>query len=167
MMEFANYYETLSTAAFFTAAANFWRYRALLYGNEKAVQWKADWFQEHPETLIPVALSPYSNSANGDKLRALGFEFFDPEREYSIGIKDNYGVIEVSFWCDTVGPDEDGFGMEELYDTWFMDEFLNPVPGVPMIKAYSSHDRWVFPEKFDQYRELAAEVLRKNKEHDK
>lgn len=117
MMEFANYYEALSTAAFFTAAANFWRYRALLYGNEQAIQWKADWFREHPETVIPVALAPYFNVANGDKLRALGFEFFDPEREYSIGIKDKNGVIEVSFWCDTVGPDEDGFGMEELYDT--------------------------------------------------
>ena len=161
MMEFADYYGRMGNGEFYEAAANYWRIRAHLYGNPRAAQWKKDWLRNKPGVLIPVAMSPYSDSVYGNKLCALGFEFFEPEREYTFSPKDEQGVIEVSSWCDTEGPDEDGFGMEELYETWFLDEFLNPIPGIPMIGSHSSHYRRNFPEKFDYYRELAAKALHK------
>ncbi len=164
MMEFADYYEKLGNEEFYTSAANFWRYRAYLYGNPKAIQWKKDWFREKPETLIPVALNPHLSSANGDMLRALGFAFFDPKREYSIASKDENGIVEVSSWCGTEDPDEDGFGMEELYDFWFLDEFLNPIPGIKMIGSHSRHDRRSMPEKFEYFHEQAAEILKAKRE---
>lgn len=163
MMEFASYYETLGSEEFYQSAANFWRFRAYLYGNQKAAQWKKDYLWDKPESLIPVAMDPRLSGENGDKLRALGFEFFDPGRGYSIMRKDENGVVEVSSWCGTEGPDEDGFGMEELYDYWFLDEFLNPIPGIKMIGNHSGLYRRNMPEKFDYYREQAAEALRKRK----
>lgn len=163
MMELASYYESLSSREFYTSAANFWRYRAYLYGNQNAAQWRKNWLREEPETLIPIALNPYLSGANGDKLLALGFEFFDPEREYSMDHKDKNGVIEVSSWCGTEGPDEDGFGMEELYDWWFMDEFLNPIPGARVLNGWSRNDRRISPERHAYDREQAAEILRERK----
>lgn len=160
MMEFASYYEKLGNTEFFAAAANFWQYRAYLYGNQRAAQWRTDWLRDKPETLIPVALNPYLSGAKGERLRALGFEFFDPEREYSIENKDENGIIEISSWCDTEGPDEDGFGMEELYDWWFLDEFLNPIPGAKVTRGWSHHDRRTSAERFEYYSKQAAEILR-------
>lgn len=160
MMDFADYYETMGSGEFYTSAANFWRYRAYLYGNQKAIQWRTDWLRDKPGTLIPVALNPHLSGADGVKLRALGFEFFDPERAYSIGPKDKNGVVNVNSWCGTEGPDEDGFGMEELYDFWFMDEFLNPIPGSKVFSGWSSHSIRANPERYEYYREQAAEILR-------
>lgn len=163
MMEFASFYEKSGNEEFYTSAANFWRYRAYLYGSQQAIQWRKDWFLDKPDALIPVALNPYLSGANGDKLRALGFEFFDPEREYSMDQKDENGVVEVKSWCGTEGPDEDGFGMEELYDWWYMDEFLNPIPGAKVLNGWSSNDRRVLPERYAYYREQAGEILREIK----
>jgi len=162
MMEFADYFETLGSDQFYSSAANFWRYRAFLYGNQQAIQWRKKWFLDKPETLIPVALNPHLSGGNGDKLRALGFEFFDPEREYHMDLKDENGIIEVSSWCGTEGPDEDGFGMEELYDWWFLDEFLNPIPNAKIIHDWSGSDRRN-SERFAYFKEQAAAILREMK----
>lgn len=161
MMEFASLYEHLGDEEFYTSAANFWRYRALLYGSQKAIQWKKEWLQSNPDTPIPVALNPYYLGANGDKLRVLGFAFFDPEREYHFSSKDDSGVIEANSWCGTEDPDDDGFGMEELYDWWYLDEFLNPIPDTQVIRSNSWHDRQVSPERFAYYREQAGEALKR------
>lgn len=163
MMEFADYYEKLGSEEFYISAANFWRFRAYLYGNQQAAQWKKDRLRDKLEAQIPVALNPYFSDNEGERLRALGFAFFDPERSYSFQPKDDMGIVEVSSWSETEGPDEDGFGMEECYDFWFLDEFLNPIPGIPMIGNYSSLDRRNFPEKFEYYHDLAAEVLRQKR----
>ena len=41
----------------------------------------------------------------------------------------------------TEGPDEDGFGMEECYDWWYLSEDLQEQPGVRYIHDYSRRDK--------------------------
>lgn len=165
MMEFADHFDGLGNQEFFKCAANFWRFRASRYGNEAAKAWVERWMEEHPRRLIPSVMGYDLNCImKGDKLRALGFLFFDPEREYSLHGKDEFGVVLVSSWSETEGPDEDGFGMEELYDWWHLDEYLNEIPGVQMIHSYSSRERQVWAERFDAQHEAAVRALQSKRQ---
>jgi len=161
MMEFAEYFESLGADEFFVRAANFWRYRACLYGSPQAMEWKDAWLRERPREKIPSVITEKLNgSAMGEKFRALGFLFFEPDREYSLMGKDQNGIVEVSSWCGEEGPDEDGFGREELYDWWYLDEHLNPIPGVKMIHSHSRHDRSAFQGTFDRQYEAALSGIK-------
>ena len=161
MMEFAEYFDALGADEFFGCAANFWRYRAYLYGSAGAKEWKDAWLSDHPRRLIPsVITDKLQGTFMGEKLRALGFLFFEPGREYSLMGKDKNGIVEVSSWCGEEGPDEDGFGREELYDWWYLDEHLCPIPGVKKIHSYSRHDRSAFSKKFEEQYELALKGIK-------
>ncbi len=163
MMEFAECFDGLGADDFFVCAANFWRYRACLYGSVRAKEWKDAWLNDHPRQLIPsVITEKLQGTSMGEKLRALGFLFFEPGREYSLMGKDANGIVEVSSWCGEEGPDEEGFGREELYDWWYLDEHLNPIPGVKKIHGYSRHDRSAFSKRFDEQYEAALKAIRRN-----
>ncbi|MBQ4610387.1 MAG: hypothetical protein IJB30_01495, partial [Clostridia bacterium] len=119
------------------------------------------WLSDHPRRLIPsVITDKLQGTFMGEKLRALGFLFFEPGREYSLMGKDKNGIVEVSSWCGEEGPDEDGFGREELYDWWYLDEHLCPIPGVKKIHSYSRHDRSAFSKKFEEQYELALKGIK-------
>ena len=82
MLEFADYLDGLGKHEFFRCAANFWRYRACRYGDAQAQSWKLSWLNEHPRQRIPSAMSSkLSGNFQGVYLRAMGFSFFDPERD--------------------------------------------------------------------------------------
>ena len=165
MLALADYLEAQGTAQFYACAANFWRVRAMQYGSTAAADWKTRWFREHPRTLIPSLIGTATyGEIPGSLLYAAGFRFFDPERAYFLGGVDKDGIVEVRSWCGEDGPDEDGYGREELYDWWFLNEHLQEIPGVTMIHSCSSRDRYTFPQPFNTQHQAAVEALR-NPDH--
>lgn len=165
MMEFAAYLESLGTHKFFSCAANFWRYRANLYGDLAAIQWMRQWASEHPKQQIPsVIRSTLKGNADGLTLRALGFLFFDPCRKYHLHGLDRTNIVQVCSWCDEEGPDEDGFGREELYDWWYLDEHLNQLPGVEMLHSYSYSETRTLFDRFAAQHAAAARAVRERRQ---
>ena len=161
MMGFAAYLESLGTHEFFSCAANFWRYRAGLYGDPDGARWVTQWMAAHPGQRIPSAMrSTFRGSTDGRRLRALGFLFFDPGRQYSLDGPDKDGIVQVCSWCSADGPDETGYGWEELYDWWYLDEHLSELPGVEMLHAYSNRDADVLADRFTAQHAAAARAVR-------
>lgn len=142
MMTLADYYENRGDSPFFRYAANFWRYRASTCGDRQAQEWKERLLSENPRQRIPAAFSgSLQGREKGKYLRALGFLFFEPEREYTLEGLDENGVVVVSADAGESGPDRDGFGREEEYDWWMLDEDLRPIPGVPCVAECSYNGR--------------------------
>lgn len=164
MWEMADYLQNLGTEAAYTYAANFWRYRAQQLGHKIARQWLETWIAENPNvkmpSLLPEKLEGYFS---GEVLRFCGFLFFDPERSYSVQCPDQDGVVEVSAWSSTEDAGFDGFGMEECYDWWYLDEALQPIPGVGMVHDFSSLGRKANQRKFQALHDKAAKVIRNKK----
>ena len=161
MWSFGNYLLRLGSHPFFEYAANFWRYRACQKGHPVAEAWLLRWVEEHPGKAMPATMDEtMSGSFYGNVLKGMGFLFFDPEREYSIRRSDSDGVVEVSSWSSTEGPDSDGFGMEECYDWWYLDENLNSLPGVGYIHDFSHLDKRNNEEKFKALHDAAATAIR-------
>lgn len=160
MLALAEAYAGRDPSDFCACAANFWRYRACQYGDPTAEAWKKQWLVQHPQTRLP---SPVSSDLSGDYpgrlLRAMGFRFFDPARFYHLYGVDRNGLIEVSSWCGEDGPDEDGFGREEYYDWWLLDEYLQEVPGIDVLHNFSHHERREFHRSFDARYDEAKQVL--------
>ena len=94
----------------------------------------------------------------GELLNALGFPFFEPGREYSLSGVDQDGVVEVSSWESDEGPDEDGFGREEFYDWWYLNEYLVLPKGVGYIHSYSNLDKRNSEEKFRALHDRVAAI---------
>ena len=162
MWEMAEYFDSQGNAPFCLCAANFWRYRACQYGHPAAVQWLNQWLEEHPHKQMPSVLDETMEGYfNGARLRDAGFLFFDPERSYSLNKADSKGIVEVNAWSSTEGADEDGFGMEECYDWWLLDEFLRPIPGIEMIHDFSRNDRRANEKRFQNRYDRAVTCLRK------
>lgn len=162
MWALADFFCRLGEQPFYTCAANFWRYRACQYGCEDAALWLERHLKEHPERNLPSTLDEHlEGSYSGRRLRGTGFLFFDPERSYCLTARDAAGVVEVSSWCGDEGPDEDGFGREECYDWWFLDEHLNPIPGVDVIHNFSRIDKRANEKLFRTRHALAAATIKK------
>lgn len=162
MWEMAEYFSKLGDASFYLCAANFWRYRAYRYGCPAAAQWLKQWMDDHPGKQMPSVLNETMEGYfDGARLRDAGFLFFDPERSYSLSKADADGIVEVSAWSSTEDADSDGFGMEECYDWWLLDEFLNPIPGIEMIHDFSRNDRRANEKRFRDRHHRAAAYLRK------
>ena len=160
MWTFGNYLLSLGTHPFYEYAANFWRYRACQKGHSDAEAWFLRWVEKHPGKAMPSTMDEtMSGYFDGAVLNGMGFLFFDPEREYSIGRPDSDGVVEVSSWSSTEGPDSDGFGMEECYDWWYLDENLNALPGVGYIHDFSRLDKRNNVEKFQALHDAAAAAI--------
>lgn len=144
-------------------AAQFWRVRAYLYGSEKARTWLENWIEAHPKSSI---VSPYLDetlcgSSYGKALNALGFLFFSKGGEYSLAGVDDDGVVEVSSYESEDGPDEDGFGREEYYDWWYLDEHLNLPQGVGYLHRYSHLARRNNQKTFLELHDKVAGLSRK------
>lgn len=162
MWEMAEYFSELGDTPFYLCAANFWRYRAYQYGHPAAAQWLKQWMDDHPGKQMPSVLKEtLDGHFDGARLRDTGFLFFDPARSYSLTKADADGIVEVSAWSSTEGPDSDGFGMEECYDWWLLDEHLNPIPGIEMIHDFSNIDRRANEKRFQERHNRAAACLRK------
>lgn len=176
MMELGNYYKKYEDDEFCKLASNYWYYNAFLYGNEEAKLLIDKWFPENPYERVPMPILPnkiYKTSEiqchgtkhyyRGAMLNALGFNFFSKKKDYEIYRFFEPGLVQVNSWCDTEDPDEDGFGAEENYDWWMLDEFFCELPGVKMIHSHSYHDRWVFNKTFDKQYEEARKALEKKR----
>ena len=120
---------------------------------------------QHPQQRIPAAMKSFLlDNVDGLRLRALGFLFFDPQRNYRLNGLDCDGIVQVCSWSGWDGPAEDGFGREELYDWWYLDEHLTPLPGVEMLHAYSDHEACVLRERFDAQHAAAARAVREQRQ---
>ena len=126
---------------FYLRASNFWRYRAYMNGNDEAVKWFKHYFSEHPGERMESILYEYPlfglycNSVSGNMLNDLGFDFFRSNIDYGFEACEDERIITVSTYAGYDGPDEDGFGMEEYDDYWFLDENLCEIPGVNSVNA--------------------------------
>ena len=164
MWAMGNFFAKLGEHPFFSAAANFWRFRSGQKGYPIAEKWLVDWIAAHPgKQMASILNESMAGSYNGRTLCYAGFPFFDPEREYRISKPDCDGVVEVSSWCGDDGPDEDGFGREEYYDWWYLDENLNEISGIAMIRSHSLHDKRTNEEKFKALHDAAANAIREKK----
>lgn len=148
---------------FCACAGQFWRVRAYRYGSGAAKQYLLAWCEENPDARMtsPVLDERLEGVADGEVLNALGFLFFKPGREYSLSGVDAQGVVEVSAWEGEDGPDEDGFGREESYDWWYLDEYLTLPNGVGYIHGYSNNDKRSNAEKFQTLHDQVAASSKK------
>lgn len=168
MWAMGNYFAGLAEHPFYELAANFWRYRAYQKGSSAAKDWFQRWAKEHGKQGMSSLMSEtMSGTFRGKVLRAIGFLFFDPDREYAIGRADANGVVEVSSWSSTEEPDEDGFGMEECYDWWYLSEDLREQPGSWCIHDFSLHDKRNNKERFDQLYNAVYSAIRQKQSHGK
>lgn len=151
---------------FYRLAANFWHFRAYAKRQPQAVEWMEAWMEEHPNERLPSLLHEdiytrtgvVAGSANGQMLNDLGFSLFDPERSYSLQSIPGKGVIEVKSYESEDGPDEDGFGREDYYDRWYLDENLQPIPGIKMMHSYSFLDKRNAAREFDALIDEASQI---------
>lgn len=161
MWSFGNELLRLGTHPFYEYAANFWRYRAFQKGHPAAKAWFLRWVEEHPDkAMASIMDETMSGHFDGKSLCGMGFLFFDPKRSYRIGRADADGVVEVSSWSSTESPDSDGFGMEECYDWWYLDENLQALPGVGYVHDFSRLDKQNNRETFQKLHDAAAAAIR-------
>lgn len=120
------------------------------------------WMGQYPSTAEKVRLpADLIGNHMGAQLRNRGYTFFEEDRSYYIDRPGNDGIVEVSSWCGDDGPDEDGYGREEYYDWWLLDEGLNPIPGIKWRHSYSRQDMRNHEEEWARLREKAAAAVRK------
>ncbi|MBR5794108.1 MAG: hypothetical protein IKY28_05540 [Anaerotignum sp.] len=93
---------------------------------------------------------------SGKDLLERGYLFFEAERWYSIERPEN-GVVTVSSWSSTEDADRDGFGMEECYDWWLLDEQLRPIRGIAGFHDFSKNDVYVNREEWARRKAMAME----------
>ena len=108
MNDLANWFEQWShkskASRFYIRAANYWRYRAYCKGNAEATKWFKKYFSDYPgKHLDSILFENNNHRANiyehlipGKLLNDLGFEFFDPKREYEIKQFEGEEIVEVS-----------------------------------------------------------------------
>ena len=148
MNSLAEWFEKMSrkwlASKFYMRASNYWRYRAYRKEQKNAIEWFNRYFAKNPGEQLESIISEscdhrgkyeYHHNIPGNLLNDLGFAFFDPERKYDIRKYDCENIVEASSFSKYVGPDEDGFGEEWYYDWWFLDENMQPIPGINRIRA--------------------------------
>ena len=123
-------------------------------------------FAEHPGEHLEAILSEnnnheanyYTYSIPGLILNELGYSFFDPEKDYEIKRFEGKELVIASAFESYEPPDEDGFGAEYNYDWWFLDENMQPIPGVRKVNATIRDIRRPY---FTNVRDKAVEILQK------
>lgn len=174
MYALADWFEKMShrwfASKFYVRAANYWRYRAFLKGQKYAVLWFERYFAEHPDEQLESIISEssdhrgkydYHHDIPGKLLNDLGFDFFDPNRKYDIRKLEHEDIVEVSAFASYEGPDEDGFGDEWNYDWWFLDENMQPIPG---IKKLYGEVKEIDDDQFRQARAKAAQIIKQRRD---
>lgn len=128
MWEMGMYFEQMhikSGHSFFLLAANFWRYFAVLSGEEAAIGWLADWKAKHPQEQLEAVLDESRSAKNvdGGIFRCLGFLFFQTGVTYDVWPTGNLGVTLICIY-----PHEDGSFEAAHYEYTYLDEYLTPLP---------------------------------------
>lgn len=172
MYELACWFEEWShksgASPFYIRAANYWRYRAYTKGNKDAREWFARFFRERPgERMESVMFENtnhvegfYTYSVPGRMMNDLGYPFFNPALKYEIIQLEGEDVVTVSAFSSNEPPDEDGFGAENNYDWWFLDENMQAIAGVKKVTATIREKKELF---FQIKKEQAVETLKKRK----
>lgn len=120
------------------------------------------WRKYRPGTVLPVRLPlDLVGYRSGELLRQRGYTFFDPKRSYTIEKPGEDGVVEVHSWSSEDPADEDGYGEEDYYDWWYLDEALQEIPGVSMIPDRSYFEKRNNWQRFAEERGKAAEEIRR------
>lgn len=163
MIKVAEFFLRGGTAKFYEAAANFWYYRAMLYGSEKAKEIIYEKCNREKRQL-PTAAWPGIGNESGRRLNGLGFCFFDKNRNYIVSWPDENNIVKVRADAGFDGPDEDGFGYEEYYDWWLLDENLKEISGIRGIFGYSNLDRRNNEEMFERWYNEAVRSDKMTKE---
>ena len=166
MMRLADDFDRLGQNDFYRLAANAWRYRACKLGDADGKAWLQAWRAAHPQERLPVLFPyPIRGRFHEGTLRHAGFLFFDADSddESDITAPDENGVVEISKLTDEDGPDEDGFGREDYYSYWYVDEHLRTLPGVKVLADYSSRDKRSHEDVFKARYAQAAEAIRRQK----
>ena len=132
-------------------AAVMWLLRAAVYGNTVAQERVCDEIKQNryflEESLIPYENfipgkhpNRHSGYYSGDELNAAGLLIFQQNEYYMIaGLDKNRAIL---IWKKTGydSADEDGFGAETYYDMFYVDEFFQPISGVPRVYNVSILD---------------------------
>lgn len=167
MWEFAAYFRKMEEQhKFFGAAANLWACRAAQRGCADAGKWLHQWLDgKNPMNIsLPSILNDsFSGCVSGKAMYYAGFLFFDLKRSYDIEEADGDGIVTVSSWCGSDEPDETGFGGEEFYDWWYLDENFKELPGIGMLHSYSYRERrdnWI---RFSELHYEAAKAIRRRR----
>ncbi len=153
---------------FYIRAANYWRYRAYCRGHEDALKWFTRFFAEHPGEHLESILSEnsdhranyYTYSISGRMLNELGYFFFEPEKDYEIKQSEGEDLVIASAFESYEPPDDDGFGAEYNYDWWFLDENMQPIPGIRRLNATVREIRLPF---FTDMKDKAIRILKERK----
>lgn len=125
-------------------AADMWLFRAALYGNCAAQETvrkeirHSTWFLKnsyiHYEKFIPDRRANWHTGGYlGSDLNAAGLLAFQPEEVYCLAGINEYRTMMIWQEANYYPPDEDGFGMEFSYNMFYLDEFFQLIPEVPMI----------------------------------
>lgn len=136
-------------ASGYEAGANMWLLRAAMYGERTAQEIVLDKIRQNPrflnQTLIPYAnflpgkrTDWHSKGYSGHLLNAMGLLNFQPEENYLLAGINEQRTLLVWQEADSDSPDDDGFGQEDYYNMFFLDEFFQFLPEVPMMHSVSS-----------------------------
>ena len=145
--------------------ADFWLLRAAIYGDAASQEAVLQRIQDTPSFLknIPLPwqnLVPgkrrnwYTGAYSGGLLNLVGLLAFQPEQVYMLDGIGRDGFQVAWEYVDSDGPDEDGFGEEEYYNMFCLDEFYQPLPGVPMVCKVSTNDIRTIAK--DEYAQMLA-----------
>lgn len=152
---------------FYSCAGHFWKYRAWKYGSPAADDFWRQWARQTGNKTMVRVTSPFLNgrlegTAVGKCLNALGFLFFDEDREYCVSGLDEDGVVLASAYESEDGPDEDGFGREVYEDWWYLDDCLNLPPGIKCLHSFSGIDRRMasVQKQFQDCHDQVARIIR-------
>lgn len=133
-------------------ASHMWIVRAALFGSEEAKRMIAEYPFYARDTYMGVRRqipgrmisTDLDKSMKGSDMRKIGFLEFKGNGMFTLYPISSDGIYTVVYDAGDDGPDETGFGMEELYNYYYYDEFFRYLHGV---KNWSSRDVWLDREK--------------------
>lgn len=132
-------------------AVNMWLLRAAIYGNTEAQERVLGEIRQTPY-FLKKSLIPYENfipgrrenwhsgGYPGHRLNAAGLLTFQSRENYSLAGINQHRTMLVWQEAGYDPSDEDGFGAETYYNMFYLDEFFQPIPGVPVVENVSTRD---------------------------
>lgn len=132
-------------------AVNMWLLRAAIYGNTEAQKRVREEIRQNPY-FLKRSLIPYENFIPGRRvnwhsgdypghwLNEAGLLAFQSGENYSLAGINQHRTMLVWKEAGYDPPDEDGFGAETYYNMFYLDEFFQPIPGVPVVENVSTRD---------------------------
>ncbi|MCD7784135.1 MAG: hypothetical protein LUH18_00905 [Oscillospiraceae bacterium] len=137
--------------------SNMWLLRAAIYGNKEAQERVMEIVNgDRIERMVffrNMAI-PYENfilgkrdnwftKYSGSKLNNIGLLVFDPKEIYTVGGVSEKRHIQAGKYEGFDGPDEDGFGYEEYYSYFYLDEFFQPLKSDWKENRQPEHELWL------------------------